>query len=212
MRHKTGDCREQLMLFGECVDDRIAQDNMVRVIDEFVELLDLKEMEFNLAECARTGRPPYNPGDLLKLYIYSYFNRIRSSRNIEKETGRNLEVIWLMKGLRPDHLTISNFRKVHRKSLKKVFHEFNTFLKSVGEIGTTCVTIDGTKMRAVNSTKNNVTISKLEASIKRYDAEISRYMEMLDQNDKNEAKQKDLSPETVRTKLAELKKKKRNKE
>ena len=111
MEHIVGTSREQLTLLPEAIEDYVSAENPVRFVDAFVNTLDLRSLGFQKVELAETGRPPYQPADLLKLYIYGYLNRIRSSRRLEHETTRNLEVLWLLKKLSPDHKTISNFRK-----------------------------------------------------------------------------------------------------
>ena len=125
MGYIKGEERNQVILFPETIDEYIGEDNSVRVIDEYVEQLDIKKLGFMRAVCKDTGRPPYNPRDLLKLYIYGYLNHIRSSRRLEHETIRNVEVIWLLKKLHPDFKTIADFRKNNKKSLKAVYRDFN---------------------------------------------------------------------------------------
>src|SRR5512139_1420613 len=121
MSHIRGQSRTQATMFPEVLDDLIAEDGQVRVIEAFVSQLDMKGLGFLRAEPAKTGRPGYDPADLLKLYVYGYLNRVRSSRRLEAETARNLEVIWLLRGLRPDFKTIADFRKDNRHAFKPVF-------------------------------------------------------------------------------------------
>ncbi|WP_394908101.1 transposase, partial [uncultured Mesonia sp.] len=153
MEYQQGEDREQLTLYSTCLDDMVPADNSVRFIDQFVEQLDLQELGFN--SLATQGRPPYHPGDLLKLYIYGYMNRMRSSRHLEKECHRNLEVIWLLKNLKPDHNTIARFRKNNPKAIARVFRASVSIAKNFNLIGGELIAGDSTKLRAQNSKKNN---------------------------------------------------------
>lgn len=123
MRHVSGFNRKQMVLIPETIDQLVDEDNLVRVLDVFVDTLDFESFGFNNLKPPADGRPPYHPGDLLKLYMYGSLNRTRSSRDLEKECKRNIEVIWLLKGLNPDHNTISNFRRDNPKAIKKVFRQ-----------------------------------------------------------------------------------------
>ena len=160
MPYVQGEDRNQTILFPESIDEYITEDNVVRIIDEYVEQLNLKFLGFKFAECPSMGRPPYNPKDMLKLYIYGYLNRVRSSRRLEQEAIRNIEVIWLLKKVRPDFKTIADFRKDNKKALKGVFREFNKLCDEWGLFGKELVAIDGSKFRAVNSKKNNFSTKK----------------------------------------------------
>src|SRR3990172_247522 len=131
MEHISGTVREQITLFPEAIEDYITGENPVRFLDAFVDQLDMVPMGFRHATVNETGRPPYNPKDLLKLYLYGYLNRIRSSRLLERETKRNLEVVWLLKRLSPDHKTISDFRKDHAQALREVFKQFVVICKQL---------------------------------------------------------------------------------
>src|SRR6266702_5813075 len=141
MAHVTGQSRYQTTMFPEALDEVIAADNEVRVVDAYVDSLDLAELGFSKVEAAATGRPPYDPGDLLKLYLYGYVNRIRSSRRLEREAGRNLELIWLLKNLKPGYRTIANFRKENWAALKAVNHSFVLLLRELGLVGGTLVAV-----------------------------------------------------------------------
>lgn len=143
MAYIEGISRKQKILFPDCVDDYISEDNPVQFIDAFVESLDLEELGFKHAEPEPTGRPPYNPKDLLKLYLYGYLNRIRSSCRLEKETHRNVELMWLLGKLTPDFKTIADFRKDNRSALKRVFKEFVLLCKSLELFGAETVLADG---------------------------------------------------------------------
>ncbi len=147
--------RNQAQMFPEYLDDYIDEENPVRVIDAFVDTLNLKKMGFTKTNPNGPGAPSYDPKDLLKLYLYGYTNTLRSSRKLEKSTYINVEVIWLMRKLHPDFKTIADFRKENRKQLKQIFREFNLFCKDCGLFGGQLVAVDGTKFRANNSKRNN---------------------------------------------------------
>ena len=152
MEYQQGQNREQLSLYATCLDDMIPQNNSVRLIDQFVNLLDLSQIGFQTI--ATQGRPPYDPADLLKLFIYGYMNQMRSSRRLEKEAYRNIEVIWLIKNLKPDHNTIARFRKENPKAIRKVFRKSVAIARNFNLIGGTLIAGDSTKLRAQNSKKN----------------------------------------------------------
>ena len=151
MSYLRGSDRSQVQLLPPCIEDYVPSHAPVRFIDAFVEGLDLKGLAFTHAEVAGTGRPPYHPADLLKLYVYGYMNRIRSSRRLEAEAGRNLELIWLLQGLRPDFKTIADFRKDNRKAFPGVFKQFNLLCRAMGLFGAELMAIDGSKFKALNS-------------------------------------------------------------
>src|SRR5213594_1755263 len=149
--------RGQSTLFPERLEDWIGEDNAVRVIDIFVEELDLAELGFGGVDPEATGRPSYHPSVLLKLYIYGYLNRVQSSRRLEREAGRNVEVMWLIGRLAPDHKTIADFRKDNGLALRKVCARFVELCREMGLLATASVAIDGSKFKAVNSRDNNFT-------------------------------------------------------
>ncbi|WP_224996907.1 transposase [Cesiribacter sp. SM1] len=153
MHHLKG--KDRYQTFSTSLEASIGADNPVRVIDAFVDALPLLEMGFKRVEPKATGRPSFDPAHLLKLYLYGYYNRIRSSRKLETECRRNLEVQWLLQGLMPAYHTIADFRKDHPQQLKQVFRSFVAFLKEVHLLRGKYVAIDGTKLRAQNSRKNN---------------------------------------------------------
>ena len=173
MEYLKGDSRTQLTLYTTCLDDMIPQDNSVRFIDEFVNTLNLQELGFDAI--ASQGRPPYNPADLLKLYVYGYMNRTRSSRILEKECYRNIEVMWLLKNLKQDHNTIARFRKENPKAIKRVFRQSVTIAKSFNLIGGILIAGDSTKLRAQNSKKNNYNKKKIERHLAYIDKKLSQY-------------------------------------
>ena len=188
-------------MFPEAMDDYIEEDNPVQFIEAFVNKLDLKGMGFKYAEVKETGRPPYNPADMLKLYVYGYLNRIRSSRSLEKETKRNIELIWLMKKLSPDFKTITDFRKDNCKQIKEVCKEFTLFCRGLDLFGKEFVSVDGSKFKAVNSKKRNFNEKKLNKKIKEIDKKTKKYLSELDENDKIEADIKEVSAEELREKI-----------
>src|SRR5690554_4072925 len=173
MEYQQGENRQQLALYTSCLDDMVPQDNSVRFIDQFVESIDLQEMGFE--PLPPQGRPPYNPADLLKLYIYGYMNRMRSSRQLEKECHRNLEVIWLLKNLKPDHNTIARFRKDNSKAIKRVFRYSVEIAKNFNLIGGILIAGDSTKLRAQNSKKNNYNKKKIKRHIEYIDNKLKEH-------------------------------------
>jgi transposase len=204
MDHVQGFDRNQEILFPAKIDDYIEEENLVRFIEAFVTLLDLTLLGFTHAEIKTTGRPSYNPSDLLKLYIYGYLNTIRSSRKLEKETHRNVEVMWLLKKLTPDHKTIAEFRKNNAGPIKKVFKEFVFFCKELGLYGGETVGIDGSKFKAVNSKKRNFNEDKLVRKLKDIEEKIDAYLKELEDNDKNESSVKQPDAKEVKEKIKQL--------
>jgi len=183
MSHFIGGAdREQAWMLPQCVEDYVALDNPVRFIDLFVEGLDAAKIQLT-AQPAATGRPSYAPTDLLKLYLYGYLNRVRSSRELERLTQRNLEVMWLLKLLRPDHKTISEFRRTHRATFKQVFRQFNVMCRDLKLFGAELVAIDGSFFKAVNSKSRNFTLAKLEGLLQAVDTGIEQYLRELELND-----------------------------
>ena len=161
MKYIEGQNRAQIYLFPVSLDDAVDPENEVRLIDVFVESLKLENFGFKV-EHVENGRPAYHPADLMKLYIYGYLNRVRSSRQLEKECKRNIEVMWLLKRLVPDHNTISNFRRDNPKAIKKVFRETVKIAQYFNLIGGTLLAGDSTKLRAQNSKKNNFNQKKID--------------------------------------------------
>ena len=166
------------------MEDAIDENNPIRFIDVYVSRLNICEMGFEHSEPRDTGRPSYAPRDLLKLYLYGYFNRVRSSRNLEKECYRNIEVMWLLNGLRPDHKTIARFRQNNAKALKKVFQDFVRLCAGLGLYGKELIAIDGSKFKAWNSKDRNYTKGKIQDRIRRVEEKITAYLEELEQTDK----------------------------
>ena len=155
MDYIRGTNRHQVMLFPESVEEYITEDNAVRFIDAFVESLDLAQLGFRRAQPAETGRPAYDPGDLLRVYLYGYLNRVRSSRMLERETKVNIEVMWLLGKPRPDFKTIADFRRDNLAALKQVCREFTLLCRKLGLFGGELVAIDGSKFKAVNNRRRN---------------------------------------------------------
>ena len=174
MKFIIGTNRNQLPLFASSIDEAIAQDNEIRLIDLFVDSLKLSDFGFNF-DFVENGRPAYHPSDLLKLFIYGYLNRIRSSRTLEKECNRNIELMWLLKGLVPDHNTIANFRKGNPKAIARVFRATVKLAAHFELIGGSLVAGDSTKLRAQNSKKNNFNSNKIERHIAYIDARLEEY-------------------------------------
>jgi transposase len=185
MNYITGFNRNQTVLVSETYDQLIAKHNAVRFIDAFVDALDVVEFGFMDVSHNVNGRPPFHPKDLLKLYIYGYLNRIRSSRALEKECKRNIELIWLMKGLVPDHNTISNFRRDNPAAIKKVFRATVSLAKNYDLIGGVLLAGDGTKMRAQNSKKNNYIQKKIDRHITYIQNKLEEYNNALADADKD---------------------------
>ena len=187
MGYVRGESRQQVYLLPEAIDDYVVAENPVRFLDVFVEKLDLAELGFTHATPAETGRPPYDPGDLLRLYLYGYLNRIRSSRRLEREAGRNVEVMWLLRKLRPDFKTIADFRQANRAAIKRVCREFTVLCRRLDLFGGELVAIDGSKFRAVNSKGRNFSETKLKRLLAEIDAKIEAYLKQLDRQDVVEA-------------------------
>ena len=186
MGHIAGDDRDQMLLLPEVVDDYVSSDNPVRFIDAFVDGLDLAALGFVRAAAKATGRPGYAPGDLLKLYIYGYLNRVRSSRRLEIECHRNIEVIWLLRRLRPDFKTIADFRRENATSFRQVFRAFVVLCRDLDLFGRELLAVDGTRIKAVNNKDRNFTRASLETFIRSADAKLADYFRRLDEGDANE--------------------------
>lgn len=208
MGYKAGVDRKQQVLFPETLDEYVSADNPVRVIDAFVDELDLVKLGFERAVPASEGAPGYDPRDLLKLYIYGYLNRTRSSRRLERETHRNLDVIWLLRKLRPDHKTIAEFRRKHVTELKRVGRAFVLVCAKLKLFSAELVFVDGAKFRAVNSKDRNFTKGKLKALLKRIDAHIAEYLAEVEAQDSAEAGQPGATDPQLAEKLKALRERK----
>jgi transposase len=185
-RFVSGVDRGQSTLLPECLDDFIEESNPVRVIDAFVDALDLGELGFDGVIPEATGRPSYHPSLLLKLYIYGYLNRVQSSRRLEREAGRNVEVMWLLGRLVPDHKTIADFRKDNGPALRKVCARFVELCREMGLLTTASVAIDGSKFKAVNNRDKNFTRAKVERRRAQLEESVARYLSQLDTADRQE--------------------------
>src|SRR5262252_5856686 len=185
-RFVLGVDRVQSTLLPGCLDDFIDESNPVRAINVFVDALDLAEMSFEGVEPAATGRPSYHPSVLLKLYIYGYLNRVQSSRRLEREAGRNVEVMWLLGRLAPDHKTIADFRKDNGLALRKVCARFIELCREMGLLATASVAIDGSKFKAVNNRDKNFTRAKVERRRAQLEESVARYLSQLDTADRQE--------------------------
>src|SRR5450432_2533236 len=185
-RFVEGADRGQSTLLPECLDDWIDENNPVRVIDAFVDALDLSELGFEGVAPAVTGRPSYHPSALLKLYIYGYLNRVQSSRRLEREAGRNFEVMWLLGRLVPDHETVADFRKDNGPAIRKVCVRFVELCRRMGFLATASVAIDGSKFKAVNNRDRNFTRAKVERRRAQLEESVARYLSQLDTADLQE--------------------------
>ena len=185
-RFVEGADRHQSTLFPECLEDWIFEDNPVRVIDVFVDELDLGDLRFNGVDPEVTGRPSYHPSVLLKLYIYGYLNRVQSSRRLEREAGRNVEVMWLTGRLVPDHKTIADFRKDNGPAIRKVCAQFVALCRAIGLLTKPSVAIDGSKFKAVNNRDKNFTRAKMERRLAQIEESVARYLSQLDTADLQE--------------------------
>ena len=204
MGYIEGEDRNQIILFPESIDEYISGNNSIRIIDEYIEQLDLKRLDFKRAATPSLGRPPYHPQDMLKLYLYGYLNRIRSSRRLEQEAIRNLEVIWLIRKLKPDFKTIADFRKDNKKALKKVFRDFTKLCDEWELFGKELIAIDGSKFRACNSKKNNYSSKKLERHLQYLDEKIEGYLQELDDHDQIESPDRKLDAKEIEERIQQL--------
>jgi transposase len=182
-RYVEGQDRSQATLFPESLDEYIAKDNPVRVVDVFVDELDLKDLGFDGAEPEATGRPSYHPGTLLKIYIYGHLNRVQSSRRLEREAQRNVELIWLTGRLAPEFKTIADFRKDYGSAIRRVCREFVLLCRNLNLFSDALVAIDGSKFKAVNGRDRNFTKHKLKARMQQLEESIARYLSDLDRAD-----------------------------
>jgi transposase len=204
-RFVEGADRGQSTLLPECLDDWIDENNPVRVIDAFVDALDLAELGFEGVEPLATGRPSYHPAALLKLYIYGYINRVQSSRRLEREAGRNVEVMWLLGRLVPDHKTVADFRKDNGRAIRKVCARFVELCREMGLLAKASVAIDGSKFKAVNNRDRNFTRAKVERRRAQLEESVARYLSQLDTADRQQPSEA-LAAKTTRLKekLAKL--------
>ena len=208
MEFISGASREQIVLFPEALDEYVTRENPVRFLDAFVDHLNLEESGFVRVRPGTTGRPAYDPRDLLKLYIYGYLNRIRSSRKLEQETHRNVEVMWLLRKLRPDHKTIADFRKDNRKAFKQVCRSFTVICRRLELFGNQLLAVDGSRFKAVNSPRRNFTKKSLTGKLKQIDEKIDAYLRDLDKADEQVTDEDQLTPEELQDRIQQLKQRK----
>jgi transposase len=210
MEHVSGTPREQITLFPEAIEDYVSVDNPVRFLDAFVDGLDTVGLGFQHANLNETGRPAYDPKDLLKLYLYGYLNRIRSSRLLERESKRNLEVLWLLKRLSPDHKTISDFRRGNAEALRAVFKQFVVTCSKLELFGAELVAIDSTKFKASNARDRVKNREQLDNTITRIGESISQYLTQMEESDQHEETTgpPPVTKEALQEKIARLQKEK----
>jgi transposase len=206
MPHKKGTDRNQLYLLPPSLEDFISEDNPVRIIEAFVDTLDFEKLQFKKVRTNEKGCKPYHPGDLLKLYIYGYLNRVRTSRRLANECTRNIEMMWLMHNLQPSARTIAYFRSDNKRAFKLAFRQFITLTRKWDLIEGELLATDGSKLRAVNSKKNNYNENKIAFHFRRIDERISEYLKELDRQDKLES---GIQKEKVNKTLQELKERRR---
>jgi transposase len=200
-----GVARGQSTLFPECLDDWIGEENPVRVIDVFVDELDLAALGFSGVDPEATGRPSYHPAVLLKLYIYGYLHRVQSSRRLEREAGRNVGVMWLTGRLVPDHKTIADFRKDNGRAIRQVCARFVVLCRTMGLFTEASVAIDGSKFKAVNNRDRNFTRAKMARRRAQIEASVARYLQQLDTADRQEPSEALATKTTgLREKIAKL--------
>ena len=208
MAHITGEDRSQLLLLPDAVDDYVGPDNPVRFIDTFVDGLDLEAAGFQRVRPGDKGRPGYDPADLLKLYIYGYLNRIRSSRRLEVETHRNLEVIWLLRQLKPDFKTIADFRRDNRSAFRAVFRQFVRLCRELDLYGRELIAVDGTRIKAVNNRDRNFTRAKLKTQLQRTCERLDRYLDQMNEADADDAGGSAVAVPDLQDKITSLRKRK----
>jgi len=204
-RFIQGEDRTQATLLPELLDDYVSETNPVRVVDVFVDELDLSQLGFAGVDPAATGRPAYHPAILLKIYIYGYLNRIQTSRRLEREAQRNVELMWLTGRLMPDFKTIANFRKDNGKAICKVCRQFVVMCQQLGLFSDALVAIDGSKFKAVNNRDRNFTSAKLQRRMEEIESSINRYLVDLDTADRQEPAVAKIKRERLEDKIAALK-------
>ena len=196
-RYVKSDDRNQLSFIPMSFDDMIPDDAEVRALEVIVEKMDIRSLGFTYTETKHTGRPPYDPVDMFKLYIYSYFNGIRSSRRIERECYRNIELMWLLGNLRPDFKTIANFRRDNKSQIKQAFQAFSVICDQLGMVGKEIVAVDGSKFRACNSRDAYYSEKKIDQKLAHYNKSAAEYLKLLDACDSSE-------PDTIKFTKEEL--------
>ncbi len=204
-RFIEGDHRHQTTLFPESLDDYIGENNSVRVVEAFVEELKMHELGFSKAQAKATGRPGYHPRTLLKLYIYGYLNQIQSSRRLERESHRNVELMWLTQRLAPDFKTIADFRKDNGEAIKSVCREFVLICRKLNMFTDQLIAIDGSRFKAVNNRDRNYTKAKVERRIKAIDKSLDRYLSQLESFDRQDQDIPEIKIEHINKQIDALK-------
>jgi len=203
-RFVEGEDRSQDVLFPERLEDWIAEDNPVRVVDAFVDELDLKALGFERAAAAQTGRPGYHPATLLKIYVYGYLNRIASSRRLERECQRNVELMWLTRRLAPDFKTIADFRQDNGTAIRRVCAQFVLLCKRLNLFSEAIVAIDASKFKAVNNRDKNFTKHKLKARMAQLEESVARYLEELDRADRQPTQVPKVRVDNLKGKISKI--------
>jgi transposase len=203
MRHKKGPDRRESQLFPACIDDYLPSDSAIRLLDSYVSGLNLKELGFKHAEPTEMGRPPYDPADLLRLYLYGYLNRVCSARKLEREANRNIELMWLLRQIRPDFKTISRFRQDNGEAIQRLFAQFIETCRRLRAFDGELLAIDGSRFKAVNSRDRVESESQMKKRKERIKESIRRYFEELDRNDEAEGDcvETKLTPEEFQEKM-----------
>lgn len=196
-RYIEGESRDQVNILPICLDEIIDESNAVRIMDALVESFDMKEMDFTYAEPKTTGRKSYDPKDMLKIYIYGYFYGIRSSRKLERECKRNIELMWLVNNLKPDFKTIADFRKNNKKALMLVFKQFSLICDELKLFGKEVIAVDGSKFRANNARRKNLTKRKVKKIIEHYEKAARKYLEVLEHDDQEQFNDEKLTREEM---------------
>jgi transposase len=203
-RFIEGEDRRQVTMLPECLDDYIGEDNPVRVVEVFVETLDLRGLGFSGADPAATGRPAYHPAVLLKLYLYGYLNRIQSSRRLEREAQRNVELRWLTGRLAPDFETIADFRRHNGAGIRNVCKQFIGLCRELKLFSQAIVAIDGSRFKAVNSRDRNLTPGKIDRRQEQIEQSIQRYLDALETADRTQSSKVEAKTERLGEKIAKL--------
>ena len=203
-RFVEGEDRSQSLLLPESLDDYVGEDNPVRVIEAFIDALDLSELGFDGMTPAVTGRPAYHPSTMLKIYLYGYLNRIQSSRRLEREAGRNIELMWLTGRLAPDFKTIANFRRDNGPAIGAVCSQFVILCRRLNLFTAAVVAIDGSKFKAVNNRDKNFTMHKVDARIEQVEVSITHYLAALDRADREESDIPEAKVTRLKDKIAGL--------
>src|SRR5271167_2999415 len=203
-RFVEGEDRRQAFLLPELLDDYVTEDNPVRVVEVFIDELDLGALGFAGVQPASTGRPAYHPSTLLKIYLYGYLNRVQSSRRLEREAQRNIELMWLTGRLAPDFKTIANFRRDNGAAIRAVCGQFVELCRRLNLFTKALVAIDGSKFKAVNNRDKNFTVVKVAKRMEQVDAGIVRYLAALDRADREEGDTAEAKTVRINEKIAGL--------